>query len=272
MGGISKKLPSSVLINVFLFFLFNHLKSFLMKYYLITFCLLCCTVDLFAQTRSLGNFSEVSTQQSIDVIINKGDENSAKIIARGIDQSEVITRISGGKLKIELEDNNYRNIDVQVIVTFNGTLEGLYASSSGSISVEDPIVNNTFFSLDVSSSGEIVFENVKSPKVDMEASSSGNIEGKIETKRLTARASSSGELEIKGKSMESEIKASSSGEFDGYYFQTVEAEVSVSSGGSVELEVLEEIKARASSGGSIRYSGDPKMVDSSTSSGGSIRG
>ncbi|MEQ8239554.1 MAG: head GIN domain-containing protein [Cyclobacteriaceae bacterium] len=243
-----------------------------MKHYLITFCLLCCAVDLFGQTRTLDSFSEVSTQESIDVIIKKGNENSAKIIARGIDESEVITRVSGDKLKIELEDNNYRNVDVQVIVTFRGTLEALYASSSGSISVEDPIVNNTFFKLDVSSSGEIDLESLTSPSIDMEASSSGDIKARIDTKRLTAKASSSGEIDIRGKAVKTEIKVSSSGDFEGEYFQTIEADVSASSGGSIKLEVQEEIKARASSGGSIRYSGDPKFVDSSTSSGGSIRG
>jgi hypothetical protein len=244
----------------------------IMKTYLLAIAVLFCISGVWAQTRQLSSFSEVSTQESINVKLKKGSSNTAQVSARGLDETEVLTEVSNGRLKIELVGTNYRDINVDVIITYTDELEGLFASSSSSITVEDNLKSNERFVLDVSSSGNISMKQLTAPSVDMKASSSGDIEVGLSTNILSARASSSGELVVSGNAESSTIKTSSSGEFDGYSFITLTADVSASSGSSIKLEVKENLTAKASSGGSVRYNGNPKNVDNSASSGGSIKG
>ncbi len=166
---------------------------------------------------------------------------------------------------------NYRDINIDVIIIYTDELEGLFASLRLNY-CEDNLKSNERFVLDVSSSGNISMKQLTALSVDMKASSSGDIVVGLSTKILSARASSSGTLVVSGNAESSTIKTSSSGEFDGYSFITLTADVSASSGSSIKLEVKENLTARASSGGSVRYNGYPKNVDNSASSGGSIKG
>ncbi|MEQ9007554.1 MAG: DUF2807 domain-containing protein, partial [Ekhidna sp.] len=66
------------------------------------------------ETRSLSSFSEISAHEGIDVFIKAGDKEEARIVSDSHDLDEVLTEVSGGRLKIHLEGNNHRNIDVDV--------------------------------------------------------------------------------------------------------------------------------------------------------------
>ena len=88
--------------------------------------------SVFAQSgtnRSLSPFTEVSVQEGIEAILSKGTKESARIEADGIDIEDVITEVSGGVLKMELEGDNHRNVEVTIYVTYV-ELEGLRASSA----------------------------------------------------------------------------------------------------------------------------------------------
>ena len=83
--------------------------------------------SVFAQSgtnRSLSPFTEVSVQEGIEAILSKGTKESARIEADGIDIEDVITEVSGGVLKMELEGDNHRNVEVTIYVTYV-ELEGL---------------------------------------------------------------------------------------------------------------------------------------------------
>lgn len=240
----------------------------------ITLLLLLAGIHLTAQnseTRKLESFERVSVSQGIDAFLSEGSSESARIEVVGdIELDEVLTDISGGTLKIHLEDNNYRNADVTVYVTYV-SLEGLKASSAASIEVEDQVECDCTFEIDVSSAGDVEV-SVTSNALELEASSAGDMDLKVRTGDIEASVSSAGDIDIQGSADEVEIKASSSGDFSGYDLKCETAELRASSGGSIKIEVNERISARASSGGSISYKGDPEYADKESSSGGSIRG
>jgi hypothetical protein len=222
-----------------------------MKKFLIVF-LACITSTVFAQqteTRNLASFTGVKVSEGISVYLKKGDKESAKVEVTGTSPSNVITEVSGSYLKVHMREGNHRNVNVKVYVTYS-SLEKLYASSAGNLYAS---------------------ETIKAPDMEINASSAGTIEVVVETGRLEARASSAGDVEVKGKARVVIMDASSAGEVDGYDLEADDAEVEASSGGSVKLSVKTGIDARASSGGSIRYRGNPDKSNTTSSSGGSVK-
>mgnify|MGYP002651880848 CR=1 FL=1 len=220
-------------------------------------------------TRSLDSFTKVSTQEGIEAILTKGTKESARIEADGIDIEDVITDVSGGTLSLELDGDNHRNVDVTIYVTYV-ELSGLRASSAGSIDVRDKVIAKGDFDIRCSSAGDIE-ATIEADEMDIDVSSAGDVELVVVVNELDMEVSSAGDIEIEGTAKYVEASASSSGDIDGYDLTCDEADLRASSGASIKLTVKEKLDGRASSGGSIRYEGNPKYVDANSSSGGSVK-
>ncbi|MEQ8472519.1 MAG: head GIN domain-containing protein [Marinoscillum sp.] len=230
------------------------------------------TFSLTAQSgveRSLAPFTKVSSQEGIDVFLTKGTKESAKIDADGVDVDEVLTDISGGTLKIHLDGDNHRNVDVKVYVTYV-ELSGLSASSASSIKVRDKVTAKGDFDIKCSSAADIEIE-LSADELEVDVSSSGDVDLVVSVNRLELEVSSAGDIEIEGTAKYVDANASSSGDIDGYDLTCDEAELRASSGSSIKLTVNKKLDARASSGASIRYEGNPTQVNGDSSSGGSVR-
>ncbi|MBC6426872.1 MAG: DUF2807 domain-containing protein [Ekhidna sp.] len=225
------------------------------------------------ETRNLSSFSKIAAQEGINVFIKSGDKEEARVVSRSHDLDEVLTDVSGNRLKIHIDNGrrwNNKSVNVEVHVTYK-SLSALSASSSASIDAREVIQANGDFDVDVSSSGDINAKIVGIDELKIEASSSGDTRLNVEAKEIEASASSSGDIEIEGTAEYQEIEVSSSGDYDGYDLMSKEVEASASSGGSIKVSVTEKIRGRASSGGSVRYKGNPEYVNADSSSGGSVR-
>jgi len=220
-------------------------------------------------TRNLSSFSEVTAQEGIDVFLTKGSSESARIEADGISMDKVLTDVSGGTLKIHLEGDNHRNVDVKVYVTFVD-LSALKASSAASIRVEGMVQAKGDFEISCSSAGDIKVA-VKADQVEVDASSSGDVDLEVYADDIDIEVSSAGEVNISGEVRNLDGSASSSGDIDGYDLVCQDADLRASSGASIKVTVNGELTARASSGASIRYQGSPKNTNSDSSSGGSVK-
>jgi hypothetical protein len=222
-----------------------------MKKFLIVF-LACLSTTVFAQeteTRNLSSFTGVKVSEGISVYLKKGDKESARIEVTGTNPSNVITEVSGSYLKVHMRDGNYRNVNAKVYVTFV-SVDKLYASSAG----------NLYSS-----------ETIKSNNMEINASSAGTIEVVVEAGRLEASASSAGDIELKGKARSVIMDAASAGEVDAYDLEADDAEIEAASAGAIKISVKSGLDAKASSGGSIRYRGNPDRSNTTSSSGGSVK-
>jgi hypothetical protein len=222
-----------------------------MKKFLIVF-LACISSVAFAQeteTRDLATFTGVKVSEGVSVYLKKGDKESVKIEVTGTNPSNVITEVSGSYLKVHMRDGNYRNPNAKVYVTYT-SIQKLYASAAANIYCS---------------------ETIKANDMIIDASSAGTIEVVVEAGKLEAKASSAGDVEVKGKAREAIMDASTAGEVDAYDLEADDAQVESSTGGSVKLSVKTGIDAKASSGGTIRYRGNPDRSNTTSSSGGSVR-
>ena len=202
-----------------------------------------------SETREVGKFSGVKVAEGIDVFLKQGDREQVRVEVSGTDPSNVITEIAGSYLKVHMKDGRYRSVDAKVYVTYV-KLNNLSASSAGSIFSDGTI---------------------QSDAMDISASSAGSIEVSIDAGTVEVSSSSAGEVELKGRVNKISMDASSAGEIDGYDLEAKDVVAEASSGGSAKLNATESLRGKASSGGSIRYRGNPDRLDTNSSSGGSVR-
>lgn len=210
------------------------------------------TLSVFAQeteTRSLSDFSEVSVGEAISVTLIPGNKNEAVVKVRNIDLEDVETDVRGGTLKIELSGNRYRNIDVEITLTYK-SIDGIHVSSAADVVTKGPI---------------------KSASLDISVSSAAKADLEIVTDKIDVDVSSSGELELSGKTTSQRVSVSSAGEYHAYELSCDEAYVRASSAGSARINATKRIDARASSAGSVKYKGEPDKVYVNSSSGGDVR-
>lgn len=202
-----------------------------------------------SETRNVGSFKGIKAAEAIDVYLKKGDKESVRVEATGVSVSEVITEIAGSYLKIHMDDGNYRNKNVKVYVTY--------------VNIDK---------ISVSSASNVFSDGViKSTSMDLSASSAGSIEISLESEDVSVDASSAGDIVLAGKARRLEVEASSAGDIDAYNLECEAVNANVSSAGSVKITVTKELDAHASSGGSIRYRGNPGRSNTNSSSGGSVK-
>jgi hypothetical protein len=202
------------------------------------------------QTRNIGQFTGVKVAEGIDVYLIKGDKESAKVEVYGTSIQNVITEVSGSYLKVHMRDGNYKGrIEAKVYVTYT-KLDKLSASSAGNIYSQGVI---------------------KTSSLEVGSSSAGTIEIEVDAGEVDISASSAGEIEIKGIAKSLNADASSAGEIDAYDLEVESVVVDASSAGSIKVNVKDALSANASSGGSIRYRGNPSKSITNSSSGGSVK-
>lgn len=201
------------------------------------------------ETRKLNDFDRLSVGESIDLIIEEGNENKAVVEVSGADLEDVITDVSSGKLTIEMQRGSYRMTDIKIYLTYK-KLNNIRVSSSASLK------------------GESV---VKSSDLRVKVSSSGRANLEVEADDLQVAVSSSGRLTLNGTTNRQTIDVSSSGRYSAYDLESKILEADVSSSGRAEVFVTEAIVANASSSGRVSYKGNPNKVIADNSSSGKVR-
>ncbi|HZY81370.1 MAG TPA: head GIN domain-containing protein [Cyclobacteriaceae bacterium] len=203
-----------------------------------------------SETRQLGAFRGVRVGEAIDVYLKKGDKESAKVEVDGVSLSDVVTEVSGNYLRIHMRQGNYRGKRIVKVYLTYVTLEKISASSASSVFSEGVI---------------------KATNMDISSASAANVELQLEAESVTVDVASAGDVTLEGKAKELRLEASSAGSVDAYNFECERVDGNVSSAGSAKINVTKSLDAEASSGGSIRYRGNPASTNTNSSSGGSVK-
>ena len=198
--------------------------------------------------RKTDSFTSIKVSSGIDVYLKQGNNEAVSVEADENLHEYILTEVRGGVLNVYSEYNIREAERKRVYVTMK-EVQSVKTTSAGDIFGESP-VNSDRLELSASSAGDIKLE-VKAKDIYIDISSSGNITLTGETDKLRADLSSAGDL-------------------NAYELKAREADISVSSAGDADVNVSERITANASSAGDINYKGDPKYVDSHSSSAGGI--
>lgn len=225
------------------------------------------------ESRSVGEFSGV--QVSTGVIVNFKQENpsSVKVIADADKLQYIVTKVDNGVLKVYIDNKGQRNLKFKNIsVNVSSPRIDNIKTSSGAVFNIINNINENRVSVDLSS-GSVVNGNFNiSDNAKVEVSSGAVINSTINSKQVSIKASSGAVANLNGNVNTGSIDVSSGAVCNAGKFQFNELEAEATSGAAVTSHVVNRLKATASSGGTIKYKGEPQ-IDSNISktSGGSLK-
>ena len=194
------------------------------------------------------DFSKVKVSSGIDLYIKQGSKTSLTVEADENLHDIIIIEVVGGKLKIYTEKNIWIAKAKKVYLTVT-SLEELTATSGSDVISENTLKVNDF---------------------EVSTSSGADLRIEVEANYVVSSSSSGSDLRISGTANTHETSASSGSSIKAYSLESKKVTARVSSGADIGVFASESLNAKASSGGDIRYKGNPKSVDKKTSSGGGI--
>ena len=124
------------------------------------------------------------------------------------------------------------------------------------------------FLIDVSSAAQIDVA-LKATQCRIDVSSAGELVAALEADSCTADLSSAAKARLSGRSRWCEVDVSSAANFDAGRLVVAHGLIDASSGASADVHCTDTLRASASSGADISYSGECK-VEAQHSSGGSV--
>ncbi len=218
-----------------------------------------------------SDYTELSVSSGIVVQLVPSLTGEGSITA----DEEVLEYVSiveeRGKVKISYEPFISVQSDIKTVVSMplSSALTRLDVSSVARVSSGHRVLCSSM-EIDCSSAGEVDLD-MDAQELVLDLTSAASFTGNVVVQTLEADLGSAARCDIEGSAGYCHAESGSAANFHGAGLVCRRAEVRASSGGYIEISATDELDARASSGGSVRYKGSPAIVRHDTSSGGSIR-
>lgn len=225
------------------------------------------------ESRNVGEFSGIDA--STGVIVNFKQESPAqvKVIADADKLEYIVTKVEGEVLKIYVDSKGKKNLKFKNIsVNVSSPKIDNIRTSSGAIFNAVNNLSGKNFMVDVSSGAVVNGYFDATVSTDVSLSSGASINSQINSQKINIKGSSGSVANLSGKATLGSIDVSSGAvcNAEGLKFDTLEVEST--SGAVISGNVEAQLKASASSGGTIKYKGNPKIESKiSKISGGSLK-
>jgi len=206
------------------------------------------------ETRNLDAFSGVSVSSGVNAKLIQGTHNEISIEVDGIEIDRVKTYIKNDVLVVSVKHKKFwfgswGKKDIDVVITYTEDLSKLKASSGSNL-----IADHTIFA----------------DELDIDISSGAHMELDVKAYEVNIDLSSGSVGRLSGVSKVAYVESSSGAHLQAYDLRTDKASADGSSGSSIQITVVNDLRADVSSGASVRYKGDPQR-DIDKSSGGSVK-
>ncbi|GAA4813249.1 head GIN domain-containing protein [Litoribaculum gwangyangense] len=227
---------------------------------ILSLTLFSCNFDLNPGIRGNGNvitkertvnqsFSSIRASEGLDVYLTQGNTVSISVEADENLQELIMTDIEEGVLKIHTKENIGRAAAKKVYVSFKDI------SSIISTSGSDVFSTNT----------------ITSETLNLKSSSGSDMKLDVNTSVLNCNSTSGSDMRLSGKTTKLIAEASSGSDIKAADLIAETSEVKASSGADITINTSRELRAQASSGGDIKYYGNPEKVNKSDNASGSVR-
>lgn len=231
-----------------------------MKQFLITAFSLLIALSATAQseTKTLSSFDELSASTSVQIELIKSNTNKADITIVKGDREDLRIEENGNALRIYWKNksglnwnNNNNNRKAKIKLHYT-SLDEIDVSAGAQVYSSDVLSNETF---------------------DAQVNSGGSLELELAVGELEVGVDSGGRFEVEGTAESLEVDVNSGGYFNGKRLEAEHVDAQADSGGAANVWATSSIKARANSGGSVKYKGEPKdkNIKKDKWSGGSVR-
>ena len=199
-------------------------------------------------TINLGDFDEIKVFDQLNVTLIPSTEN--KIVVTGTNQGnvEIVNRNSLLKIRISLTKILEDNKDLKVNLYFK-KIQSIDANEGSIVSCK------TIF---------------KQTTMDLSVQEGAMIEVELDVDNTTTKLNSGGIINLSGKAVTQKITITSGGILNAKNLETSQTTVSVSAGGSADVNASTLVDAKVNAGGTITIYGKPKQIKQQAFAGGTI--
>jgi|MDSY01.2.fsa_nt_gb hypothetical protein len=201
------------------------------------------------ERRVSEKFSEIKGSSGLDIYLTEGSENKITVEADENLLEIIETSINKGRLNISTKKNIGRATAKKVYVTYT-KIDAVHGSSGADI-----ICNSL----------------LKSEKIVLDASSGSAIEVEVFAKEVWVETSSGADILVTGKATTLSASSSSGGQINAKELIVINCNADASSGANISVHVKEKLTTDATSGGNIKYYGNPSNVTNDESRSGNVR-
>ncbi|WP_027381210.1 DUF4252 domain-containing protein [Chryseobacterium daeguense] len=231
------------------------------------------TSYLSGETRNVGEFSGIQVSTGVNVVFKQESPANIKVIADADKLQYIITKVDNGVLKVYVDNKGQKNLKFKNIsVNVSSPRMDNIKTSSGATFTTINSVNENNLEIDASS-GSVVkgkFNIANSTKV--EATSGTSLKVEVNSKNLDFKGSSGSDTNIGGQAGTAVFDISSGALCKAENFRANHVRAESTSGASLSVNAVEKLDVKASSGGLIKYKGNPEITsDISKMSGGSLK-
>jgi hypothetical protein len=202
----------------------------------------------FGQTTiKLENFDELKVFDQLNVTLVQSDEN--KVVVSGKNESSFETVNKNGVLKLRMR--------LTKMLSGEDTKVTLYFKNIKSIDANE---------------GSIVSSKhiFKQTTMDLSSQEGAKIDVELDVENTTNKLYSAGIISLSGKAVTQKTVITSGGIFYAKDLVTSQTTVSISAGGSADVNATTLVNAKVNAGGSISIYGKPKEIKQETFAGGTI--
>lgn len=194
------------------------------------------------------SFYAIKASEGLDVFLTQSDTESITVEADENLQELIITEINDGVLKIHTKENIGRSKSKKVMVSFKDISS--ITSTSGSDVYSTNSINTAELKLKTTSGSDMKLE-VNTSVLDCKSTSGSDLKLSGTTDKLFAEATSGSDIEADNLIAES-------------------SQVKATSGAGITINTSKKLTAKATSGGNIKYYGNPEIVEKNNTVSGNI--
>lgn len=226
------------------------------------------------QTRQLDAHKGISVSTSLDVEYIKSNKNEIILQCEKDEHLDLImTDVKNGILNIRYKPNTkIKTRKANKITIYSSyTLNSATVSASGDLILKDPIKTDVF-TLIANSSGDIKSNTIQANKVNIQISSSADINSNINATTMNIDASSSADISISGTIKNVIVNMSSSADIDLQKLKIENLSVNGSSSADLIFDTASNLDSNLSSSASVLYKTVPTNISNNKRSSGATLG
>ena len=184
-------------------------------------------------------FTAIKATEGLNVYLTQGNSESITVEADENLHELIITEVIDGVLKIHTTENIGKSTVKKVMVSFKDI--SAITSTSGS---------------DVYSTNTISANHLK-----LKSTSGSDMKLDVNTSILECKSTSGSDLKLSGKTEKLIAEATSGSDIKASNLVAESSQVKATSGADISVNTSKELTAKATSGGDIRYYGNPEKVN-----------
>jgi hypothetical protein len=194
------------------------------------------------------SFTTIRATEGLNVYLTQSDTESITVEADENLQELIITEVENGILKIHTRENIGRSTSKKVMVSFKDISSITSTSGSNIYSTNTITVNN----------------------LELKSTSGSNMTLEVNTTNINSKSTSGSNLRLSGNTSQIVAEATSGSHLKAGDLNSESSEVKATSGANITINTSRNLVAKATSGGNVKYYGNPENVEKSDTVSGSI--